>query len=831
MNSRWYWIIRQKYRNLKFNVKRKFFAIGQRKEASERRSSFSKMMLRTLTTQIAINLALVVVLYLGDRLVFSVVQALAEKHTVAITILPESILIDIVIGGIGVAGVILGLYCSNMTSVYSSKYTNAPATISWAFQQDVVTNRCIKQITGYIIFCVIVLFECLLEISFSYVSILALLFLTIRVVITFSITGNRTYQLANTFNISDNIYPEIYSAIQKTVAKDSFSNDPNFQNHYQTICAKKFGILKDIAIYNRDNPANQNPAMLSFMNRNLALIGVYWENRERIYYDSFWYRSETQYKKWHAATDTEVSIALNAGVSLQAMSGIKNRWWFEEDLLYINNICVDKLYTDKDLNTLYSYLNNVSELSSKAMESGCLLPWSISIDALQEKILPLCILGAQSDTKDTVVLAAAIADVLVGIYINIIIGINKYLRELRLDLLFGRAITAGSYEQLNPDNRYFNNNSAEHLFNCIFMEYKLESKRITPDWYIKQTIAHEVHLDLNAVVEAMSKIYSNVFSAGKQLAESKCYLQGATVLSRLFELSSKTSITTASLETLFSTLEALHFEPTSVWEECGLKSFLDRKKAITKDFPPYLVKCCGAATLAHWKDHKDFPDSLGFCYNHLCEYLVEAIEEDDFELFKAAYPGFLNVTLLYHEYVRSDVVKIKEPHRQSMVFHVGTAPLVEYAIISGLAILWGEFSEEKQWKELVDLELCTFVNKDESHRDMLVKILDLLSYRKNHMLGIGNRDLIQSNWEQRITNSIRTRRLCHYEYKDWGTKILKTDSPLLKAFCRASFHDLGFTNSVEEVYLILCINQYVPPEKQYETKFKWEEDLYEADAQ
>lgn len=830
MSSKWYWIIRQKHRNLKFKIKRGFFAIGQRIDASERLASFSKMMLRTLMAQIAINLTLVAALYCGDRLLFSAVQILAENHAVVITVLPESVLVDIVIGGIGVAGVILGLYCSNMSSIYSSKYTNAPTTISSAFQQDVITNRCVKQITGYIVFCVILLFGCLLEVPFSYVSILVLLFLTVRMVITFSIAGNRTYQLANTFNISDNIYPEVYSAIQKAVAKDSFSNDPNFQNHYQKICAKKFGILKDIAIYNRDNPANQNPAMLSFMNRNLALMGVYWENRERIYYDSFWYRAETQYKKWHVATDSEVSLALNAGVSIQAMSGIKNRWWFEEDLLYINNICVEKLCADKDLNTLYSYLNNVAELSSKAMESGCLLPWTTSIVALQKKILPLCIWGAQSDTEYTAVLAAAIADVFVGIYINIIIGINKYLRELKPDLLFRRAIESGSYEQLNPDNRYFNNHSAEHLFNCIFTEHKLESKRITPDWYIKQTIAREIYLDLNAVVEAMSEIYNNCFSVGKQLAESKCYLQGATVLSRLFELSSKTSITVACLEALFPMLEALHFEPTSVWEECGLKSFLERKKAITRDFPSHLVKCCGAATLAHWKDHKDFPDSLGFCYNHLCEYLVAAIEEDDFELFKAAYPGFLGVTLLYHEYVRSDVVKIKEPHRQGAVFHVVTAPLVEYAIISGLAILWGEFSGEKQWKELVDSELRTFVNKDESQRDVLTKILELLSYRKNYMFGIVNRDLIQSNWEQRIANSIRTRGLCHYEYKEWGIKTLKTDSPLLKAFCRTSFEDFGFSNGVEEVYLTLCLNQYVPPEKQYETKFKWEEDLHEADT-
>lgn len=53
----------------------------------------------------------------------------------------------------------------------------------------------------------------------------------------------------------------------------------------------------------------------------------------------------------------------------------------------------------------------------------------------------------------------------------------------------------------------------------------------------------------------------------------------------------------------------------------------------------------------------------------VCEYLVVAIEDDDFEAFKSAYSGFFGVVLLYHEYVRSDVVKIKELHKQSAVFH------------------------------------------------------------------------------------------------------------------------------------------------------------------
>ena len=567
------------------------------------------------------------------------------------------------------------------------------------------------------------------------------------------------------------------------------------------------------------------------MNSNLALISAYWDVKEKIHYDSFWYRSETQYKKWHTATDTEVSLALNTGVSLQAMSGVKNRWWFEQDLLCVNNICVEKLYADNDLDTLYSYLNIVTQLSGQAMRSGCLLFWTKRVADLQEKIILACIAHAKSDDKNHVILTAAIADVLIGIYINIIIGINKYLRELNIDSLLSCATEAHSYEQLKPNNRYYNNYSVEHLFNCIFVELKLESKRITPDRYIKQVVAYMVYQELNNVVDAMEEIYNNIFSAGKHLTEKLCYLQGATVLSRLFELSSKASITLESLNTFFPKLEELHFEPTVIWNECHLNQFLARKKEIEKSFPPYLVRCCSETTLTYWKDREDFPDSLGFCYNQLCQYLVEAIADDNFESFKSAYLGFFGIVLLYHEYVRSDVVKIKELHKQSAAFHVVTAPFLEYAIISGLAILWGEFSENRQWRELVDAELSAFVSKGEKKREILTKIIEMLSYRKWHMFGIGNRDLIQTSWEQRITNSIRMRGLCHYKYKDRGIKVLKTESALLKAFCGTSFENFGVVNNIEDLYLILCLNQHVPSDKQYESQSNWEKNLHETDTQ
>ena len=70
---------------------------------------------------------------------------------------------DIVLGGMGIACVILGLYCANVASIFSARYTNAPKSLANTFRNDIVTNSCIKQIIGYIVVCILMLLECIID--------------------------------------------------------------------------------------------------------------------------------------------------------------------------------------------------------------------------------------------------------------------------------------------------------------------------------------------------------------------------------------------------------------------------------------------------------------------------------------------------------------------------------------------------------------------------------------------------------------------------------------------------------------------------------------------
>jgi len=777
------------------------------------------LIFKMLFMQTIKSLLLVGILFLGDLVLPFIVYKLLNIEIAALNL---EIGANIVLGGMGIAGIILGLYCSNITSIYSAKYANAPTNLSSLFQRDIITNRCIKNIVGYIILCIIVLGEFILNINVSYISMIVVLIMTIRMVIMFSITGSRSNQLSNTYQISENIYPEIISALKHVSGTNFYANDKNFQNHFQKICTQKFKDLKDISFFNKDNPSNQNAATVSFMSHNVALLGSYWDIKKKIRYDSLWYRDKVQYTQWHFASDPGVEIALKTGTTLQPTTA-RDYWWMEYNIEKINEICFEKLCRDEDFEAILRYINNVMLLSADAIYSGNIVSWINSIGKLQIKFAS-CFSGKKL-TEDNSQIIAATFDTFIGVFTNIIVGINSYLKSLNIEETLDNIAQLSSQKDAEiTTNALYNNKDTDDIFHRISVEIKLEGKRITPDWYVKQVASKCIIRIFNEILDGISLLCDIVMGKGKELLEEKQFFQAAVILSHFLELISKSELTISIVEQDLIVLNNQRIEPTIIWEDTKLEPAKRKIEDTKKQLPQYLVRCSGAFALTHWTNREDYPDLLGLCYNHICEALVASIERNDFDTFKGTYSEFFSTMLLYQEYVRTDVIKIKEPHLQQGVFHVATAPIVEYAMISGYAILWGEFNNSPQWKKLVETELHNFIEKKPNNTDILAQITKFASARKHHMHAIGNRDVLQTGWTMRIANAIRNSELCKYEYGKFGQKTLKTESKLLKSFCGSSFENLGFICGVEDVYFVCCVNQYLLKESRYAGDFLWEED-------
>lgn len=729
----------------------------------------------------------------------------------------DPIFTSFLIGSIGLAAVILSLYCSNINSIYSAIYINAPESLSKIFEDDIRTNRNMDGIVNYITLCSIFLFEILLGRNLSFCSVFAVFIYAIYIFANYRITNRRSHWMSNTFRLAYPLYLDIKRLIRKASGKNVYSSQNYFQKHFSKLCRQKIEILDDIIKYNINNSKSQNSAMLEFMKANNQVVIDYWKNKKTVYYDSMWFQKEVQYPQWHKSADSLVLIALKTGTPLP-IEFTKNKTWLEEMIQKTNAVGLDKFFKDNDIDSLVSHILSLSHLASHSVEGNSLNFMLKHLESLQNDIFQFFDNISEPknlSSKDTY---AIVIDSLTTAYINIICGLNKLLTNLNLDDIFRNLKNYTCFNEIDFNTNWFlNNQEIERLYDCIEAEFKLERKRITPDWIIDQSIAYSIFNELNTYILSIDRLFNrDLLAIYEYLFNKKMFYASMISITEIIECNAKLDITLKTVESTIQKLREKKKDDSFTWDNNVFANFISNRKNTVNKIPELFAKCTPYFAIEYWDKREQYPDLLGHCYNYLCEYLISAIESNDFEKFDNGYINFLNTMLLYQEYIRNDIITFKDNVMQETGFHAFLKPMIEYASISGLAIIWGEFNQCKEWKDLVGRALLDFydLNKEKA-KATLEKWITLTSIGRNKWF-ISNRDTINISWENRVSNKISELNLNKSE-------IIR-NSNILKSFLNPSFSSLGISMS-DEVYLVICLNKYLPQDKQYETFLGWEKRL------
>ena len=111
MNRKIFWKLRKIIFKIVFNIKRVIYRIIDFISGNSEYSSFGRMVVKASFFGIMKATIFVIILLWMDELVFKIGN---------VPKVDKNIFVSFVIGGISIAGVILGLYCANIASIYSS---------------------------------------------------------------------------------------------------------------------------------------------------------------------------------------------------------------------------------------------------------------------------------------------------------------------------------------------------------------------------------------------------------------------------------------------------------------------------------------------------------------------------------------------------------------------------------------------------------------------------------------------------------------------------------------------------------------------------------------
>lgn len=679
MNTELYWKARKLLLLILFKLKSCLYRVDDLISGAREYSSFRAMIVKSTLICILRNaLFIAAVLWLDGGV---------QSKIKDIPVVNNDIFIPTVIGGIGFAGVILGLYCANITSIYSSRYTNAPHNIAYAFQNDSLSRRCISGIVGYIVFCFLIIFVTMMKTQISWVIVIVFMLRSIAIVISYSIAGNRAYQLSDVYEVAADTYRALYRIITKRINQGIFANDADFQNHFLKVAEKQIRLLKSIQKYESGiskNDDTENSAMAEFMGYNLALIKSYWINKRKISRSSLWYKNTPKYPKWHLISNVELSLALRTGTSLKSKEE-HNYWWFEEELMAINKSCLSRFFEVHDYLSIYEYMIEFKQLCSTAIEHKEANFYVSQVDLIK-KAVEKGIISTDIDGDEKKAFAGVI-DILSLLYLDLILESGKVYTNFKLDDIVSKivdGIDSGSDVEKNDPIR---GREDIDFYKRIVTEVQVEGKRITPNWVIKQQVAKEEYVYLNSLLDIIREGMNHAFTLGKVLAEKKLYFEACIILIRFYEYESKLSRFVSIIRSRKDELIRAHIDIALQWDEFRLEKLLAVKEEWRKSVPTLLLECASHFTLDNWENREEYPDFLGECYNHICEDAVEAIVGDNISQFQIDYQNLSKIVLLYVEYIRSDFVKHRDLYRAEYAYYVFTSPIVEWAQIGGLGIL------------------------------------------------------------------------------------------------------------------------------------------------
>lgn len=830
MQKELYWKLRNRFLKCRLFWGNKKYKILMKKNNFEYEKQYNKTIYKQLLKELIKGVLTVISLYLIDyviKKIFNITLFSEIKDYFGINsylIINTDIFVDVLIGSIGVSGVFLGLYYANISSIFTEKYSNAPKEIRNLFTNEMITNKNISNLINYIIISTLILAFYCIGITPWYVSIVIMFIFTIKIVITFSIIGNRTYEFSDTYSVSEPIYRQIKYYYDNATIFGYRWNDANFQNHYKNLCNKNIEILRIINDFNINETNNNSKLMLNFMSRNVGLLCNYIEKKKFIQYNSKWYKEKYEYKQWYEASESEVSIAISTGTTIEPTKKI-NEFWVEDELLQINKSCLEKLLEENNIDAVSSYIDIFTQSINywiQGLNYNKCIQSIIDLGVIIEKYI-----ASKGELEDDLL---GLIEKISLMYSEIIVCINKLLREFYSFNGFNY-LNIKSYKiktLLKLGYPMLNNEGIFKFCNSIINEYKIEKKQITSEWYVKEIFyreAYRILMDLNNIT---SQIYNEfIYNKLCSYLEEKKYNLSMIYLARESEIYNKINITFDLIETIESQLIGYKKQKQISWAKNNVLNNRDIISNNHKNMPLKWVEGAIGLLNEDLTANDNYPDFMGFAYNNICEYILSSIEKNDLERFKIGYDNFFQLCLMYQNIIRDDIRK-KSNLNEIGVTNAIISPIIEFLQLSGYAVLIGEFTSDCSWGKYIKEQLELISQKLTNKEKLFEEWVEIAKIKQGMGILLYNRETIQTSWKQRFNRSIIENGLVKYkEMGRFGERILETNSKFLNNVYTVNSNYIDLHIDAYEIFIITNVNKYVEKEKQLIGRWKWDKGLGE----
>lgn len=777
--------LKNKFKNkIYFFIEKYLFLYRQNKERKKNLRSIDFFVLKKLFSNLISLLLIIIIILFTDNLIINKFELVA---------IDNSELMNYIVGGLGIAGIFLGLYSSNVISIYTSRYTDAPERLRELFEKDPLTNKIINTISNYFFVCMITLILLILNINLGFIYILWISLYTLIILVSYKKLGNSSLNLVDSFNLSDEpirnsklLFKDFETNYRNKISRESM------HYHVQKRISKNITDLQLISKYNLESGEKINRSALEFSLKLFGLLFEYWKYSDVIVFDSKWYKNTYEYPKWHQMDSDMLDIYIETK-SYPPSNSVINYKWFEEELLEIEKNVINYFVEEKDLDSLSLILKILENLSSdiSSLEQLEIMFDFLSIISIQFE--PMFTNNGEYYYEEK---RTQLVEAISVLYCKLFILSQKIIKQINYNELYE------NYDKKKKNINFLNNKKYRQIFESLEVEKKIEGKQVTP----KKYIIDEMEKDGKQYIGSFLRTtYITAFES--------LLIKGKKLLSNKYELESYL---------LFINMSKLEIELLNLAEYLDL----DEKEKIDKminEIDELLLECTFSTFEKVEKLDIDFPDVVGYLYNIYLDKLFNLIVTNNLNQFREDLHKLFKIVT----YQTKNIQKEENFRKNKNYIVMVSLPNIEYTMICGYACLWGDLNGTDEWKNSVIKEL-KYKRTDKELLDECIKQVSFCNINKEMKLSFTlNRGFSNVKWEMKFIDAIKRNNLLVYTDGEYGNRLLEIENKLAEKFLgkvKVPVIDPMFYYSISEYYAVSVLNEYLPNKYKFITTSSWDKE-------
>ena len=701
---------------------------------------------------------------------------------------------------LGVGGFLTALFFSNLSGIFSSKYSNLTTKISSSILNEYMNRKYFESIVNYLVLLIIELLCYSFSIKLNFLIVIVTFFLTIRIIIVFIILSKRIFGFTNINYITLDMCQEILYYFDKLKIAVKHSKSDSIILSYRNAIKTKLGILEEL--YDSFVKENDIKGLGEFNSYIIDFLSIYCSEKNVIPFDDLWYDDKVKPKNWFEADFFEVKMGIQTGTSLRPTFE-KNTYFFEDIITNIIIKSIKYLSSQCEKYKLYEILNCYHLHFTELKNSGDFNYWNNTNKKIINTIISNKVLFKDEDDK-----IILIVDLVSLLYVDYILDYTNYVDNLYAQIDFCTKNVDEFVNSIGTNNFILSSTRTNELIKKLRFEKKYERKYITTDYYIKEYIFWELNKYIAEYIESFPKIITDMRNLGEKLYKNNNKISACIILSRIIEMSKKMENSIDKLSITLNKINKLNIN--FKYKQIDLEKIEKEKENMYISSLLLYSDVVAALSIDEYDYRDENIDFYGECFYNLCQETFNAILNEDFDRFKKLYEKFIMITIICDEVIHKIIdVNYNDNYKLSKY----KIPMLQFMDISGYVIYYSHLTNRKEWEKLVNSSFQKIVSVSKDKELFMKKLIATASIDSN----IFSVDILKSDFKLRFQHFVKNSNYLKYRsIGPFSQEVVDSNDKLLSNF---TFLYGEFCNDFYEIFVYYYVNPEVDDSDKFKVKF------------